>query len=227
MSRPPIVAIRPEPGCSATQENAAAAGLTVIAEPLFEIRPCPWSLPEGAVFDGLLIGSANALRHGGEGLAALRHLPVYAVGAATAQAAYAAGFNRVESGAGGLQNVLDTLAGEERHLLRLTGRQHTTLFCPSGIRITERVAYESRALPMPASLARHLEQGGIVMLHSGVAAHHFRAECERCEVDIGKLHIAALAPRIAAAAGEGWAGCAIADSPDDAALVALVRQLCE
>ena len=41
------------------------------------------------------------------------------------------------------------------------------------------------------------------------------------------LRIAALAPRIAAAAGDGWGEVATAALPSDAALLALARQMCQ
>ena len=105
----PLVVIRPEPGCSNTVAAARAAGITCHGFPLFEVAARSWEglAPQG--FDALLIGSANALRHGGPGLAALRALPVLAVGETTAAEARAAGFSVAQTGAGGLQSLLDNL----------------------------------------------------------------------------------------------------------------------
>jgi uroporphyrinogen-III synthase len=66
--------------------------MEAIAAP-FTVQPVAWDAP-GDV-DALLIGSANAIRHAGPGLAAYAGLPTYTVGAATAQAAREAGLDVV------------------------------------------------------------------------------------------------------------------------------------
>ena len=66
----PLYVIRPEPGCAATMRAARAMGLEAHGFPLFEVRPLGWDAPPAASFDALLIGSANALRHGGAAFAA-------------------------------------------------------------------------------------------------------------------------------------------------------------
>lgn len=71
-----------------------------------------------------------------------------------------------------------------------------------------------------------LSKGGIVLLHSGAAARHFALECERAGLARAHLSLAALAPRIAASAGDGWKSVAVAASPDDAALLSLAADMC-
>ena len=71
-----VLVLRPEPGASATVERARERGLEAVAVPLFEIEPIAWEAPDPAAFDGLLLTSANAVRHAGEQLARLRGLPV-------------------------------------------------------------------------------------------------------------------------------------------------------
>ena len=46
-------------------------------------------------------------------------------------------------------------------------------------------------------------------------------------IAIGALALAALSPAVAAAAGAGWRAVAVADSPDDRALVAAASALCD
>ena len=82
-----LLLLRPEPGLSASAERARSLGLDVITAPLFGVEPVVWQLPTPATYDALLLTSANAIRHGGDGLAQLKHLPVHAVGSATAEAA--------------------------------------------------------------------------------------------------------------------------------------------
>ena len=222
----PIFAIRPEPGLLATRQAARALGMEIIGVPLFEIGPRAWTPPDAGEVDAMLFGSANALRHGGPGLEAFSGKPAHVVGEATAQAARDAGFAVETVGTGGLQAVLDGLAGRELCLLRLAGEDHVPLDPPSGLTITTRIVYASSALPMPSDLARALRGGGVIMLHSAQAARHFRRECERLQIPLGKLRMAALGPRILDAAGTGWATAVCAANPREGELLALSDQLC-
>ena len=80
----PVVVLRPEPGASRTAARAEALGLDARVVPLFAIVPIEWSAPDPSDFDGIVLTSANAVRHGGEQLDELKALPVHAVGEATA-----------------------------------------------------------------------------------------------------------------------------------------------
>ncbi len=70
-----LLALRPEPGLAATLERAGAMGLAITGHALSEIRAVAWDCPDPAGIDGLLIGSANAILHGGPHLARLRENP--------------------------------------------------------------------------------------------------------------------------------------------------------
>lgn len=222
----PIVAIRPEPGLSATREAAQAQGIAVIGAPLFVIVSRAWAAPDANDVDGVLLGSANALRHGGAALDAFLGKQAYVVGEATAQAARNAGFVVETVGSGGLQAVLDMLSGQSLRLLRLAGEDHVTLAPPQGISIVTRIVYKSEPCSAPAELVEQLRGGGVIMLHSAEAARHFRSECIRLRIAPGKLRIAALGPRILAAAGEGWEVAKSAQNPREGELLALAHQLC-
>ncbi len=222
-----LIVIRPQPGNDATVAAARAAGIEAHGFPLFAVTPRSWQVPAPGQHDALLIGSANALRHGGPGLAALRHLPVYAVGETTAAAARAAGFTIAHAGSGGLQTVLGELAPQHRRLLRLAGDDRVSLALPSGVSMDERVVYASEPQPFPAELAAMLQRPVIIALHSAEAAHHLAASCVRHSIRRAPLRIAVLGPRIAQAAGEGWGEVAVAALPSDPALLALARQMCQ
>jgi uroporphyrinogen-III synthase len=221
----PVVAIRAEPGCSATVAAGREYGLDIRPVPLTEIRPLDWALPPGE-FDGLLLGSANALRHGGPLVDELVDKPVYAVGEATAAAARQRGFHVARVGSGRLQPLLDDLSGDELRLLRIAGRERVPLAPSAGIEIETAVAYESVPLPLPAEEAETLRQGALVLLHSAASARHFADECERLAVHRAAISLAAFAPRIARAAGEGWAVMRTAAEPNESALLALTREMC-
>lgn len=223
----PLIVIRPEPGCSATVALAREARLEAEGFPLFEVAPLSWEAPLAAQFDALLAGSANAFRHGGTGLEGLRTLPVLAVGDATAQAARSAGFTVARSGTGGLQGLLDSLQPEFRRLLRLAGDERIALQPPAGIVIEERVVYASRPVSAAPDLIERLRAPAVVALHSAEAARHLAAQCAANGLRRSPLRLAALGPRIAAAAGEGWGEVAVAAQPSDQALLALARQMCQ
>lgn len=223
----PVVVIRPQPGCDASLAAARGLGLATCGYPLFAVRPLDWDAPDPARFDALLIGSANALRHGGAGLARYRGFPAYAVGETTAGEARTAGLAVAGVGEGGLQALLGQLQPGQKRLLRLTGRERVGLEAPPGVTITERVTYASEPLPMPGELAAVLASGALVLLHSGEAARHFSGQCEARAIAKDRIAIAALAPRVAEAAGPGWAAIASAPAPRDQALLALACRMCQ
>jgi uroporphyrinogen-III synthase len=221
-----IVAIRPEPGLSATLAKGRAEGLDITGWPLFEIRPRAWEPPSPDGIDGVLVGSANALRHAGPALSAFLGKPAYAVGAATAEAAREAGFAVRAEGKGGLQQLLGTLKGHPLTLLRLAGAKHIPLIPPLGIVLDTRITYESAPLPMPPEMARALGEGALVLLHSAEAAQHFTGEVERLGLDKAKIALAALGPRIVVAAGPGWREVRAVENPREEPLLALARDMC-
>ena len=220
------IALRPEPGLSATLEKARAVGLAITGHALSEIRAVDWDCPDPAGFDGVLIGSANAFLHGGPNLGNLKDKPAYVVGAATADAARAAGFAVAMTGSGGLQGVLDAIPSPAR-LLRIAGEEHIALTAPDGVTFTEVIAYRSLALPLDPAAPALAAGDALALLHSAATARHFAAECDRLGLPRAGIALAALGPRIAAAAGEGWAAVHTAVRPDEAALLAMSRELCK
>jgi len=221
-----LLALRPEPGLAATLEKARALGLAITGHALSQVEPVAWACPDPAGFDALLIGSANAFVHGGPDLALLSAKPVHAVGEATAAAARAAGFAVASVGSGGLQGVLDAIPSPS-HLLRIAGEEHVPLSPPAGVTFAEVIAY--RTVPLPLDPAAPLLAPGtaLVLLHSAATASHFAAECDRLGLAREGISLAALGPRIAAAAGTGWAALHTAPRPDEAALLALAFDLCQ
>ena len=227
MNPAPLLVVRPEPGNAATLAAARALGLEVHGEPLFEIVATAWDAPPAAQFDAVLIGSANALRHGGSAFARYVGLPAYVVGKATAEAARSAGFEVAAAGSGGLQDLTARLAAHgRRRILRLAGAEHVALAAP-GTAIVTVVVYEAKPLPLNAACAALLHNGAVVMLHSAAAARHFASECTRHSVARGNIALACLGPRVADAAGNGWGSVASAERPDDTALLALAARMCQ
>ncbi len=227
MSRQLFV-LRPEPGLRVTLETAAASGMEALGCPLFKVEGVEWMAPPRSEFDALLVGSSNVFRHGGQGLTKLEGLPVYAVGEATADGAREKGFLVTLTGKGGLQKLLDEVAGRELKFLRLAGEKMVELTPPADIEIETRVVYRTVPLEIAPDVSKAMrKEGGVALLHSGEAARRLRDECERLGIERTAITIAALGPRIAEIAGEGWESVHIAPQPLDAELLALAQALCQ
>jgi len=195
--------------------------------PLFEMAARSWEAVPPERFDALLIGSAMVFRFGGRGLGALKGLPVYAVGDVTAAAAQEAGFAVHCSGTGSMQSLLGQLDPAHRRLLRLAGEERVPLTLPKGVIMEERIVYAAQSREMPGELIALLRSPAIIAVHSADAARHLTSQCVSHGIRRAPLRIAALSQRIANAAGDGWGEVATIPFPDDKALLALARQMCQ
>jgi uroporphyrinogen-III synthase len=97
-----VLVTRPEPGAAATASRLAAAGFEPVVLPLTGTRPLePAEAADADAFDAVVATSGAALRHAPpELLRRLCHLPLFAVGERTAEAARAAGFAQATSAGG-------------------------------------------------------------------------------------------------------------------------------
>jgi uroporphyrinogen-III synthase len=211
-----VVVLRPEPGASATVERARERGLDAIAIPLFRVESVEWTAPEQSAFDGLLLTSANAVRHAGKQLHSLRGLRVYAVGSATADAAREAGFDIASTGDSGVERLLGSVDPELR-LLHLCGADTVDFDAPQSIE--KIVVYRAEPLPRPDLSAI---ADNIALVHSPGAARRL-AELVR---ERSSTAVAAISPAAAAAVGDGWEAVIAADQPNEDALLALAASLC-
>ena len=210
-----VAVLRPEPGNARTAARVEALGLVAVRLPLFAVAPLAWTPPDAARYDAILATSANAFRHGGSGLAALRALPVRAVGAATAAAARAAGFAVEATG----EADAASLAAKARglRLLHLAGREHRAVAGADTIAV-----YAAGPLPIADAALSDLA-GTIALLHSRRAARRLGALVAGAAR--AAVAVAALSPAVATAAGEGWARVGVAPVPRDDTLVALAARL--
>lgn len=220
MSRP-VAVLRPAPGNRATADRLRALGLLPIELPLFSVQPISWTPPDPGMFDGLLLTSANALRHGGPGLDSLRSLPVLAVGTTTARAAQNRGFFVERAGNRDLRALLADLA-PTRRLLWLAGADRTAIDHPALAQVM--AIYRSVPLPIDPSLIAGLNDS-VALLHSARAAQRAAGLIDDSGVPRRSVRIAAISDKVAAAAGTGWASIAVAAAPNDPALVATARLL--
>lgn len=212
-----VLVLRPEPGASATAAAARERGLDPVTVPLFAVEPLDWEAPEAGSFDGLLLTSANAVRHAGDQLVPLRGLPAYAVGDATAAAARQAGFDIAATGDAGVDRLLGSIDAELK-LLHLCGEDRRE---PANARqqITSVPVYRARSVERPDLGAA---PGSVALLHSPRAGSRF-AELVQ---DRRSITIAAISKDAAQAAGKGWDTVEVAEDPSDHQLLALAARLC-
>jgi uroporphyrinogen-III synthase len=221
-----LLVIRPEPGATATATRAKAAGFEPQLLPFFAVQACRWAAPDPAQHDALLISSANAIRHGGPELGLLRALPVHAIGERSAGAAGEAGFAIASSGQSGIEACIAKAHHLGHHrLLWLAGEDRNEPVLPAGTQLTIRTVYASALLALPADAAERIRQADVVALHSPRAARLFGETVDRLGLDRLSIRLAVFSPAIAAAAGSGWGGIAIAPALHDSAMLSAAAGL--
>ena len=212
-----VLVLRPEPGASATVERARELGLKAVAIPLFEVEPVAWKAPDVSSFDGLLLTSANAVRHSGEQLGDLRGLKVYAVGTATAEAAREQGFDIAATGDSGVESLLGSIEADLK-LLHLCGVDRREAE-EARQEITSIEVYRARAIDAP--VLPDLKDD-IALIHSPRAGQRFADLVE----DRSSIRIAAISEVAADVVGRDWKSVDVAQQPNDEALLALAACLC-
>jgi len=219
----PLLVTRPEPGTSATIARAVALGLDAHATPLFAARALPWTAPTPQDFDAMLLTSAQAVRLAGPQLSRLASLPVYAVGAATAEAAKAAELTVVQTGDVDAQSLLDGMtSGKPARILWLCGRERSE-FDPRGSSLEPVACYAVDAVEPPPAWAQLAAAPAVLLAHSARAAQRIADLVgPRC----AHLTLVAISPAVAAAAGDGWGELAASELPTDASMLALAHALC-
>ncbi|CAA9501352.1 MAG: Uroporphyrinogen-III synthase [uncultured Sphingomonas sp.] len=211
--------LRPEPGASATLARARALALEAFAVPLFAVEPLAWTAPDPSAFDGLLLTSGNAIRHAGPELRKLHGLPVHAVGAATAEAAAAAGLTVATVGTGGIEKLLGRLP-PGLHLLHLCGEHRRSAEAWGG-RVTPVPVYRSAAIASPPDL--HRLEDAVALVHSPRAGRRLAQLVRRRE----QIAVAAISAVAGEACGGGWQEIGVAEQPTDDAVLSLAASLCK
>ena len=148
-----LLVTRPEPDATALAASLKALGHEVLREPLMAITACPGVRVELEDVHALLFTSANGLRIFAS-LCEERQLPVFTVGDATAKAARDAGFKKVHSAAGQVEDLaalvesaLDPSAGKLFHAAghHLAG-DLKALLQASGFRVIRQVLYNTNTI---------------------------------------------------------------------------------
>lgn len=221
-----LLIIRPQPGNDASARRAREAGFEPVQLPFFEVRARGWDAPVPSRFDALLITSANAVRHAGAGLDVYGALPVHAVGRNSADAVAAKGLTLASTGTGGVDEALQkAIAAGHHRLLWLTGEDQTRFEAPESLQIETRIVYAAEPMALPSDARAIVASADMVALHSPRAARNFAEFVDAHDLSRADVRLAAFSEMIAEAAGSGWQGIAIAQRPEDEALLSAARAL--
>jgi uroporphyrinogen-III synthase len=232
-----VLVTRSEPGASETAERLAAMGYLPIVEPLFTVEPIAGvSLP---AFDALAFTSANGVRVF-TALSSRRDVPVFCVGARTAEAAREAGFGDVTSADGDVDALEQLILGEltAGKILLHSGNEESRgdlvgRLVSRGISAGFVATFRAAPIKKPgAVLAVHLAGGRpsfeAVLIHSPRAA---KILAGLLTPDSGVLAGALNVAAISAAAAEPLRSAArrieIAAAPNEAALLKALGVLCD
>ncbi len=211
-----VLILRPEPGARATADRARALRFTPVCVPLFEVVPVAWDAPDPAEYDAIAFTSANSVRHAGDTLSRYTHLQAYAVGETTTQAARAAGFARAIAGPSDAA-AMRTLIPPGTRLLHFAGHEAHDL---GGDAV---VVYRSREREITQADRAVIDASPLALVHSPRAGARLAA----LHRHPAATHLVAISQATARACGTGWASLAAADTPTDAAMLALAARLCD
>ncbi|WP_162913159.1 uroporphyrinogen-III synthase [Rhodospirillaceae bacterium SYSU D60014] len=221
---------RPEADAAPVAEALRARGLETTVEPLLTIRPLPDAPLDLEGVQALLFTSANGVRalavHSTAGHSEIPDLPVFAVGDATAEAARAVGFERVESAAGDVDDLarlvrdrLDPAAGPLLHVAgTVTAGDLAGDLGEAGFELRRAVLYEAEPVDrLSPAVTEALADGAfdLVLFFSPRTACSF---VELVRRPAGVDTDPDLAERLAAGCGKAEALClsaAVAEAADD------------
>ena len=226
MIRPRLLITRPAAEQERTAEAARRDGFEPVAAPLMTIEEVAFNLPADLP-TALLFTSARAPALAARRFPALLRLPAWAVGAHTADAVLRAGFSLRGSGdADGSAIVAAAAKAGETRLLHLAGEDTAALRVPSTLSIERRVAYRAVACTaFPEAAIGALRNDALVLLLSPRSAALFAELHGRAGLDRERNGLAVISAAAARAAGDGWRGIAVAETPDLAASLAATRLL--
>lgn len=232
-----ILVTRPETEIARFAKQLQAHGIEPIAAPMLRIEPVISLPPVPENAQALLFTSANGVRAFAD-LSTLRHLPVFTVGDATAEAARAAGFAAVESASGEWRALAARVAAKldprRGPLLHPAGEDRAGdlpgALAEAGFELVTIIVYRAvaaEALPVEARAAIAEGTADGVALFSPRSAGIFAALLDRAGLAEKRAALDAfcLSAPVAAALGDptAWRAVRVAERPNAEALLALIR----
>jgi uroporphyrinogen-III synthase len=210
-----------------TAARLRECGHEALVSPLLRSCALAWNAPAGA-FEAVIATSANAFT---QPLAPfLAALPCYCVGAATADAARAAGAQdlRIAEGRGAEALYAAVAAAGVCSALHLAGEAVTDAPVPATLRLRRVTTYRMELLPLGHEAAAALERQEIdwTLLYSARTAAQFLRELGRLGIERSAQKVALLGTPPADFPRD-WRRCVAAEMPNERALFAAAGVLCE
>ena len=228
-----MLVTRPEPDAQATLARLDALGIDAVAAPVMVRQTLDASLPPPDGFTAMVLTSANAVRALAERgvLEQYRHLPVFAVGDRTAREASEAGFERVSSAAGALQDLVNAMAIARMRgpIFYPTGKHQSAdlakALAPLGVMVATAKVYDMVAIDaLPAQILAELGgEIGAVLAYSRRSAEIFATLAASLPRDKrSRLAMLCLSETVAEPLLEArFSRISLADRPDEDAMMAL------
>ena len=227
-----ILLTRAEEAASRTAARLEAAGHEVILAPLFDSVPLPFHWPQGP-FDALIATSGNAFS-GWTSPGPFTALPLYTVGARTAEIAQAAGFPHASAQGQNADELTDFLLGDlpvSARLLYLAGEdrrpQLETRLRQAGRHLVTVETYRAEARDaLPDAAQAALTDGKpLRVLHFSPRSARLFLQAAKAlpdSIQKGLIEHIALSEAVAAPLVEAGLRVRTAAAPDEEAMLALV-----
>jgi len=232
-----ILVTRPEPAGSELAARLRREGFEAYLAPLSRYVPVEADLGIAATCQALVFTSAQGVAQFPPAPQS-RDTTVFAVGAATAEAAQQAGFAHVITGGGDVRDLAQTLIARKAELaldsvLHISGEDTAEdlgqLLIDSGITAHKRIVYRTEFIEqLPPEIERALTEDKIdtVLLFSARAAQHWLKILSREDLRTAsaKLEAVCLSDRVAAELrGTPWRAVKVAKSPQVEAVLDILR----
>ncbi|MGN6571910.1 MAG: uroporphyrinogen-III synthase [Pseudolabrys sp.] len=226
-----VAITRPQPNGERSAKALRAQGHDVLLAPLMRVEPIAADL--AGDWSAVVVTSANApaaLNAPRE----LLKLPLFAVGARSAETARQAGFTDVTSADGDVHELVRLIVQRHRGtapILYLAGDHRAADFVGAlarhGIATEMRVVYRAVTAPFPARLTDALRNGTLdaVLHYSNRSAENYVAGARTAGVAreaLGVRHLCLSEQVAAPLRTAGAADVAVAKHPDEAALIELL-----
>lgn len=227
-----VLVTRPASDAARTAESLSALGHETLIDPVIEIEPFAFDTSARG-FDALAFTSANAVRIA-SACENLKSVPVFAVGARSAETARAGGFRNVHAAGGDVVALGELIAAalpSGARVLHLAGEDRAGdlqgLLAGSGISVETRIAYRARPSErLTAETVLAFRQGDIaaVLHYSERSASVFTrlAEAAGLLSDITKTRHLCLSSAVGRPLKSAGLRVEIAASPCEEALLKLL-----